>query len=516
MSTISLLKHGFFSKSSNSLDDFSYKEDDFNLNQLKSEFSTLYQIVNSNKHLLKSDSGIVQYCNWLCDELIRYYSCDYVADDLQVLIQKKQKIAEIFQKDLAFEFQNLAPQFRSFLTDKIKNDAKKFIYSLKSSSKIRSYISILIVNRTYWNYSRSLARFATLCLLQTNLSELIQKINKIIGPYCSPEYLLQLLEIPREILRASSFSLYALRIIINILMVAKHLILAAISTELSTKKVLIQEIEKRAYITASDMGWCIVNLLTNYYQFFGLTLRIVSHLNLAFFAVDILLFLAIWLYEKNEYNQRIMELEKQKYLLESPLELALINRQIDILNDEWEAQCAYYMFNIAAALLFVVVFGATLVCSGPFLLLGMAALSMMANALYNSCEEYKLYKQASIAIKRELLNGSLAEDDQHYLRLAELNSICDHIYADFWKTLVFNAGFTSFIIIAAAISWPLAALITISYLGYKLWESYEKEQQKKGKKEDGDIYRLLTVTQVKSLAQIEELEPIHQHNDTHF
>jgi hypothetical protein len=505
MSNINLLKHGFFKKSSNSLDEFSFKEDDFNLKQLKSEFLTLYKIVNSNKYSLNSESEIVQYLKWLCDLLIRYYQCDYVADDLQALLEKKQKIAAFFQEDLAFKYQNLAPEFSSFLADKIKNNAKKFFLSFKSSSQIRSYISSLIVNRTYWNYSRGFARLTTLYLLQSNWAELIRKINQFIGLYCSPEYLLQLLEVPREILRALSFSLYVLRIIINLLMAVKHLIHAAISTELSLKKVLIQEIEKRAYITASDMGWCVVNLLTNYYQFFGLTLRLVSHLNLAFFAVDLVLFLAIWSYEKSEYNQRIQELELQKNELESPLELVLINRQIDILNDEWEALCAYYMFNIAAASLFVLAFGATLLCSGPLFLLGMAALSMLGNALYNSCEEYKQYKQASIAVKRELLNGSLSDEAHHYLRLDELNSKCDQVYAEFWSTLVFNAGFTTFIIVAAAISWPLAALITISYLGYKLWEFYEKEQQKTDKKVEPDIYRLFSFKQAEAVAQNEAI-----------
>lgn len=505
MSNISLLKHGFFRKSSNSLEEVSFKDDNFNLKQIKSEFSTLFQIVNSNKPYLNSESELVQYLNWLCDVLIRYYQCDYVADDLQDLLEKKQKMAVFFQKNLAFEYQNPSLEYSAFLADKIKNDAKKFFLSFKSSAKFRAYISSFIVNRTYWNYSRTLARLTTLYLLQSDCGELVRQINEIIGFYCSPEYLLHILEMPREILRALSFSLYALRILINLLMVAKHVFQAALSTELSVKKVLIQEIEKRAYITASDLGWCIVNLLTNYYQFFGIRLRVISYLNLTFFAVDVVLFLAIWAYEKIEYNQRIQELALQKKQCESPLQLALINRQIDILNDEWEARCAYYVFNIAAALLFVLAFGTTLVCSGPLILLGMAALSMLGNALYNSCEEYKLYKQASIAVKRELLNGSLSHDEHHSLVLSELNSKCDQVYSDFWKTLVFNAGFTTFILVAAAISWPLAALISISYLGYKLWESYDKEQQKKDKKTEPDIYRLFSLKQAAVCPQNEEL-----------
>ncbi|MGL5743200.1 MAG: hypothetical protein ACRCXC_12035 [Legionella sp.] len=49
----------------------------------------------------------------------------------------------------------------------------------------------------------------------------------------------------------------------------KHIIQAALNEELSTKKVLQQELEKRGFTMASDLVWAVVvGLLTTYSDFF--------------------------------------------------------------------------------------------------------------------------------------------------------------------------------------------------------------------------------------------------------
>ncbi len=488
MTAINLIKQGFFDKSVNSAHSFSFKDQDFDLNQLNFEFLTVYQLIDLNKNSLQKDCEIVLYLQWLCNLLIYYYQCDYVANDLKNLREKKQKIDSFIANNLPFE----PLDFSYFLQNKIKKETVEFMISFKSSSKIRAIISSLMTNRTYWNYSRSFAKILTLYLLQSSLSILLLKINQFIGLYCSPEYFLKLVELPKEILRISSFSLNLLRLVLNLLMAIKHIFNALISPELSAKKVLIQELEKRAYLLANDTLWGIVNSLSSYYQLLGISLAIITYLNLAAYSVDLLLFAAKLIYEKYVYNQRVNELNLQKMEAQSPLQLALINRQIDILKDEWEVNCYYFLFNITAALLFIFVVTATLLWSGPFFLLAIAGLNMLGNALYNSCEEFKRYKQDSIAVQRELLNQDSEDTDYKKAILNELNNRTQKSQNDFLKTLVFNAVFSSIILVTASFCWPLAALITLSYIAYKIWDSYEQEQQQKITKTEPNIYRLFS------------------------
>ncbi|MBA2652497.1 MAG: hypothetical protein H0U73_09565 [Tatlockia sp.] len=513
MSRISLLKHGFFNQSQRQFSDFSFKENDFNLNQLNSEFSTLFKIINSNASYLHNESELVLYSNQLCDLLIRYYQLDYVAENAEFLLKKKKEIEQLFQKKLSIKSQipdNLILQ----LPDKITNNLINFIRSFKSSAKIRSYISNLSTNRTYWNYSHWLGRIFFFYMQKSPLAEVIKKINKIIGLNYSSDYVLHLLELPKELLRVLSYSLYGLRLSINLLIIIKHLIQAAISDDLSTKKVLFQELEKRAYQMVSDLAWGIVCLLSNHSQFFGLSLQTVARLSVAFLTVDILLFLAALTYDAWQYNERISELNLQKSPLSSALELAVINRQIDILDDEWEALYACYLFNIAGAIMIAAAVSASLIFSGTFILVVMAVFCMLGNAFYNSCEEFKQYKQASLAVKRELLNGVLSKQDEpHYALLSELKNKSDQAYAYFWRTLVFNTGFMALVIIATIISWPLAVLITLSYLAYRLSDAYKKEQQPKTEQKTVElgIYRLFSVYQKESrqedIPQLEFVTP---------
>ncbi|MBA2711839.1 MAG: hypothetical protein H0U57_14770 [Tatlockia sp.] len=491
MSKIGFYKHGFFNKSFNSSQKLSFKDKHFNLNQLSSEFSSVYRLVDLNKKNLKKDSEVVLYLNWLCNQLILYFQCDFVADELKILLEKKQKIELDFADYNSFKFQD----FRSFLLYKMKNNFKEFIYLLKSSSRFRSTISSLLTNRSYWNYSRSFAKYLTLYCLQCSSSHLFRKINGYLGLYCSPERFLEIIELPKEILKITSFSFNLFRLLINLIMAIKHIYKALLNQELSAKKILVQELEKRSYIVTNDVAWSVVNFLSNYYQVLGISIGIISYLNLACFTLDFVLFSAKWAYEKLQYDQRINELILQRNQSKSTLESAMIIRQIELINDDWEAQCHYYLFNIAAALIFIFAFAATLIWTGPLFFLGIAALNMLGNALYNSSEEYKFYKQATIAGKRELLNKEFSGPGYHNAVLHELNEKSLEAQNEFIKTLIFNAVFTTSIMVVASFSWPLATLIMVTYLAYKIWDSYEKEQKKQFKKPEPNIYRLFSPKQ---------------------
>ena len=63
---ISLKKHAFFDKTANDVN-ISFKDYEFNLNQLKTEFSSLFQLFVSNKERLTNKSELVAYLAAVCD-----------------------------------------------------------------------------------------------------------------------------------------------------------------------------------------------------------------------------------------------------------------------------------------------------------------------------------------------------------------------------------------------------------------------------------------------------------------
>ncbi|MBA2656306.1 MAG: hypothetical protein H0U70_04895 [Tatlockia sp.] len=489
MSELSRIKHGFFNHKSSNLSNFSFKKNDFNLNQLNAEFITLTKIFHSNIIYLHNINEMVLYFQFIQALAIRYYQADYVAIKLEELLAIQRLVDTIFAEKKTMICEQTAKPYLKTKAQKIKTAFINFIRSFKSIAKLRFYISWLITNRSYWNYSRGLSRLFILLLEQSSFANLVKTINEFTGLNCSVDYFLKLLEAPRDVLLILGYSLYGLRLAINLILIAKHLILAVLSEELSLKKVLFHEMEKRAYLLMNDLIWGLGSLLSAHRQLFGLTQRVISQLNFIFLALDILFFLAIFSYELRQHEQRIFELSMQKRYCNSPLELAVLNRQIDVLNDEWNAQCSYYLFNIFASFMLVFAFGLSLVLPASFLLLLMSALAMLGNAFYNSANEYKEYEHARVIVERELINGKQSPDAYHSSILKGLKINLEQAENHFWRTLLFNTGFTALVISTAAISWPIALILTCSYLGLKLFKTFDNKPSMLEKKGEIGVYR---------------------------
>ncbi|CAM4492604.1 MAG: hypothetical protein LEGION0403_FIIPPAGN_00442 [Legionella sp.] len=254
-----------------------------------------------------------------------------------------------------------------------------------------------------------------------------------------------------------------------------------------------QELEKRGFTMASDLVWSLVGLLTTYPNFFHVPISSVSPVILTFLIFDALLLLTQWLYEAANYKKHMQELTEQKIEAE-PIELLVIQRQMDLLKDEWEAQCSYYAINILGAHILAISFAATLIYTGPLAIAGVALFSMLGNALYNTAEEYKKYKKSQIAIARELVNGEILNDAHHQQLLSLLREERDEAHTELWDSLTFNFGGIAFIITATVVCWPVALVVTVSYIGHQLNKSYQKQLHLYDKNGvTHDLYRFISV-----------------------
>ncbi|KTD76527.1 hypothetical protein [Legionella waltersii] len=501
----SSLKHNFFNRTNSSIPELSFTEEEFNLSLLSLEFSTLYELFLSNKERLQANNGMVLYLNFLCNYLISYYQTDYVAENLNQLLMKKNELDRFIEEQSIQNKRNKREPLEANCKAQPKKSSDEFIHSFVSSSKIRKHLSSFISNRSYWNYSRALSNHVINYLQKIGAVDSLKEINELFGLNYSPEELTALLDKPQIALRLLGFILYGLRFALNLLIMTKHVVLAALNPKLSSKKVLVQEVEKRSYTMSTDLFWGTVNLFNFFGPHWGIDAFLLAKVNLFFLMIDIALFFVLWHIENSQYQFCVNELLLQKHEATSSLERAIIERQIDILNDQKEIQQNYYLFNIAAANVFVLAFAASLIVSGPLTLIGLAAASMLGNAMYNTAEEYKQYRRSIADLKRETLNGTLVADDYHDVLMQNLRVEQAAAQTKFWKNLMFNTGFTALIITAAAVSWPIALSLTLVYIGCKTNnEDRWQPKQSESKPEHLNIYRLFNANSTNKPPRAEE------------
>ncbi|PWY57037.1 hypothetical protein DGG96_01080 [Legionella qingyii] len=487
-SKIGLIKHAFFNNSLKK-NNLSFKEDEFHLDRLNDEFLSFHQVFISNKSCWTQESVTVHYLYFLCDSLISYYQLDFVDSDLKKLKQFRKKLEAFYKIDLAQEKRKSIDNFSEFMIEGLQTSILDHLTSFISISKLRQNVGALNTWRSQFTHSRSLANYVIIYLQKSSVSELIQEVNTVLGNQYSFIDGINFLNNSRKAITDLGIFLYTFRFVINLILVLKHILQSAISEELSSKKVLKQEMEKRGFIMASDLVWAGVGLLTTYNNFFHIAGSAVPLIIVASLTFDTLLLLAQWLFEAGQYQDHVQELQTQLNDA-TTFEQAVIQRQIDVLNDEWEAQCTYFAINIVGANLIATCFAISMVCTGPLALAGIALFSMLGNALYNTAEEYKKYQKSSIAVRRELANGKILDDDHHRQLLKNLNDECSKNYLEFWNNMAFNVGGIAFLITAAVASWPIALGVTLIYVGYRLNDTYQKQLNPKEEAVQ-DIYRLL-------------------------
>lgn len=491
-SKFSLIKQSFFNHSPKQTN-FSLKEKEFDLSQLKYELSTINLILLSSKsHWMEQDS-IVLYLLLLCDLLTQYYELDYVCSELEKLKQIRKKVENYCIRGLE-EDQKSIDSFLVFIFDELQTNILGYVSTFTSISKLRQYIGNINTKRSQFSYSRGLANYLIIYLQKSPISKIIEGLNQIIGNRYSFIEGIHFLNASREAITDLGILLYALRFFINLLLLIKHIVETAEKDELAALTVWKQELEKRGFTMANDLVWAVIGLLTTYYNFFKISEAVVPIITVAFLTFDTLLLFAQWIFEANQHQVRVGELERQLEIALG-LEHVVIQRQLDILNDEWEAQCSFFVMNIIGANIIATSFAMSMLCTGPLALGGFALLALLGNAFYNTAEEYKKYQKSSIALRREVKNSKILDDARHRQLLSQLNEVCNKQYQELWKSLLFNAGGIAFIITAAVASWPVALGMTLIYVAYRLNDAYQKQLQTKNDIPQ-DIYRLFDPQQI--------------------
>lgn len=478
------------------MEDVSFNDNNFDLNQLQFEFLSLYQIFNSNKDYCETNIDIVFLADYLCDLIYSYYQTNGNNSQLPKLKKQKKVLAEFIEQH------GLQNELHLLLLKNRTIDRQKYNDFFIHIFKIHQYVGQINTNRTQFNYSRNLATTVLNYLQKSSFFYCIQKLQELLGNQFAFTEGINFLNESREALAILGITLFSLRLLINLIILIKQIIEAAIREELSVKNVLKQELKERGFIMVSDFVWATVTLLTTYNNLFHISSLAIPPIILIFLVFDAVLLLSQWFDESIGYDKQLQQLIEQKKEATSASQI-VIQRQIDILNDQWQATSSYYAINILGASILACGYALTLLCSGPLILAGLAMISMLGNALYNTSNQYKKYRETKIALQREQLNGMILNDEYHQSLIQILNNECHQQQKEFWITLGCNIGGMAFIISAAVISWPIALCLTAGYIAYQLIHTYQNYRKQNIDELPHDVYRILHIPSTEDLSSEE-------------
>lgn len=430
------------------------------------------------------------YLLFLSRLLIAYYQKDYVRTTLTVLRQQQVEIRASMLEKLAKKEQKAIDNFFIFLYAQVKKNTQEYATSCARITEIRKCIEKLNIRRAQFNTSRTLAAYLITYLQKSTFCQITQGINEFLGTQFNDNDGLKLLNASKAVLAPVGIVLTALRLLINLALLCKHVIHAASDKDLSVHKVICHEMEKRALSIEGDLVGVTVSLITTYNKYFHLANSALAPIIACSLTLDILIFSVLWFLERKKYKRQRDELMEQKKEA-SAEELFLIERQLDLLQDEWIVTCSYFKISYMAATLLLVSFVGSILCPASMVLVGTAILGMLGNALYNTTQEFKKYHQGKVAVERELANGLILNDAHHQELLNTLQQESEQNYIQFCKKLTFNFGGAAFIITAVVFSWPVALCLMLGYISYQLNQTYQKQLNQSHKAEPAhDIYRL--------------------------
>lgn len=370
------------------------------------------------------------------------------------------------------------------MSQKLLEDLSDFASTPEHLSKIKSWVGfanahrlLLVFSRISWQQSITLAR-------QLDWFNQLEDM----GLYFN----LERINYPNHLFNILSVGLFAIRFLMNAAMVIKHTFFPSKAEQgLTADQRFWQELEKRHWVMVNDLIWAIINGLSNFAPYLNIAAPTANWLLAGFLVFDVLWM--GWRYyveeqayfaKKKQYDAEIIELEEeiQQYLdeinqndLEPDKGQALraqmqqLENQIYTLNEQleqleihrygtnWET-----LFNVAAALLLMVGFSASLIFMTPILIPICFLLCNMAIAMYLSADKFGAYMKADLVYKK----------DVEHERLCASTQATQEAWDIFVMSMVKNTVMPVIIMGLFAVCWPAALTLTLVYIAYECGNGY--------------------------------------------
>nr|WP_276204749.1 hypothetical protein [Legionella parisiensis] len=182
-----------------------------------------------------------------------------------------------------------------------------------------------------------------------------------------------------------------------------------------------------------------------------------------------------YLTKKTQYEQEIEDYRNKdlfKHLSQKEREthIAMLEEQILELKINWRTKEVTFYFNAAAAALLMFGFSASLLLTGPGVAIVCFFACTIAVAMYLSSDAYTKYQEKGYRLELGHLKGKELEKARQEYNAA---------YNDFVFTMIKNTVIPTLLIATYAVCWPAAIALTVLYIGYEIYHSYDQHQSKK-------------------------------------
>ena len=449
-----------------------------NIEQLTIETDALYQVFQDSHHKKDelSASGLVEILMFSNQLLLSHYENYQHSTSIELYKKRIQDLEHFAVTQTTTVTAKEAPL--SARLDWIKKQAKdntKSIWDLFAHpSALRQQFNDSNLTRIYWV-------FCHFCLNEIILivkdQDIITKIGDLLGYSIDLDKFSDALNTPNNILNILSVVFFAGRLVVDLAMLAKHTY-GANEDERSrstAKQRFWAELDKRILSMTNCVVWGSVNLLTNYHDLFGIPAAMAMPIVAGVLIFDLTLLQVTRLKTKATYDKAIAKIDLELATKDlEPSYRTILEKQKQVLEDEWFKKNQNFMFNSIASIGLLVSFSLSLVITAPIAILACYLVGCICIAMYSSSKEYDAYISANRRHKFASSKNNLSQLD-----LLKLADDSDKALSNLKQVLLERAFAPLGLFILIGINPVLGFTASATYMAFKINNNFNKSKEAK-------------------------------------
>lgn len=474
---------------------------------IRKEFDLLFESLRKDDN---NREAFWLYCYYCCLMLQLFHEGHTDTDKAEEYLVLREKIRDRCELGKFPDDPMPEKYFIFYLWKKIREGLIEILRTLTSLTKIKNNISLANMSRIYWFFCRTTI---TKTFLFARDVKLLDQISKIFGTNIDVDKIVKFLEKPKPVTNFLSVAFLVTRFILNAGLLLKHTLFPSEEEkDLNMKQRFCNEMYKRHAEFLNDIVWSLVNLVTNYNTVFHISEATAGWMLAGFLAFDFMLIIWQLHLAEKEYLIKVSQLNcdlqyyqdrlRREYL--DPEErrtteehCRLLIEEIQQLNISWQAKRAAFIFVAVAAFTLMAGFSASMLFSGPVIVIACYAVCTFAMAMYLSNDSFCNFREKQLKLQQAKIENKNIE---------QATAAYNKALYDFIFTLIQNAVIPTLVITTLTLYWPAAVVLAAAFIGYKMcWGAYQDYTEKQSE--------AMKQRQNENAGVDEEIEEHHEENE---
>lgn len=460
------------------------------LSSIEHEAAALYQVFLDSRHDAKKlkDSGLIEMLAFSSQLLLMHYQ-SYPKKKEIALHQGRLDTIEHFINDTKLPSQE-KKEIKNRFEWVILQVTESFsdLWSLLCNpALLRDQLGWTNLARIFWIfYHFSINEM----ILIVKDAPILDKIGRILGAPVDLDAFYALLNTPNDFLNILSVAFFGIRLVIDVIMLAKHTISDETPTLNQTDawQRFCAELDKRSCNITNCIVWGGVNAATNYSSFFGIPVQFAMPIVAGVLIFDLSLALVLWRREDQSYQRALTGLTEKIMPLEDKLNslttsekeyLKVLNMELHVLKEKRIVSNEVFKFNSLAALLMVSSFSVSLLVAPPLAILACYIVCCFSLSLYSCAApgegDYAKYLTAS-------RNLAYAQSQNGQFTALELQALADKSNQAYThlQAVILERALVPLVLLALLAINPILGLSAVAaYTAYKITEGFNKHVEVK-------------------------------------